>query len=267
MIILSLIALLLLGILIVLLNKDISWNKGITNYNKIIYQNQFNPTNVNEINIEAFSTDVKIEESYTDQIEVMIQGQKEKEATISLENNILKIQREKYNNFCIGFCFYESKIIVKIPQSFDKRLEIKSKSGDVEVGHFQNINMNITTISGDIEIQEGKETDIESKSGDIAITKANSVIARTTSGDIELKVIMDYVKLESTSGEIEIENLTLKKSTEIKTTSGDINIDKINEVYIETKTVSGDTNIKNSNRHALIELLLTTTSGDIEVGD
>ena len=73
------------------------------------------------------------------------------------------------------------------------------------------------------------------------------------------------VEIKTTSGEISIGYLELSKNAKIKTVSGDVEIEKTNDIYIDVKTISGDTEIKNNNRKSPYELLIETTSGDVEV--
>ena len=68
-----------------------------------------------------------------------------------------------------------------------------------------------------------------------------------------------------TSGDITIREVNLTKDSSIKAVSGDINIEKANDIYVDAHATSGDIKIDDNNRKAPVELKIKTTSGDIEV--
>ena len=60
-------------------------------------------------------------------------------------------------------------------------------------------------------------------------------------------------------------NLELLDDSDITSISGDIEINKNLGAYIKTETLSGEVNVENNDRYAKNELKIKTTSGDIEV--
>ena len=87
----------------------------------------------------------------------------------------------------------------------------------------------------------------------------------STKQDVKIKKVNTKVNIELTSGDITINEVNLTKNSRIKAVSGDVIIDKTNDIYIESHTTSGDDDVFNSNRKASVELQIKTTSGDIEV--
>ena len=87
-----------------------------------------------------------------------------------------------------------------------------------------------------------------------------------TTGDIELGNINKSLNLKTTTGDIEIESINLSENSNIETTTGDVKIDDINEVYVETESKTGDVRINDNDRYADYKLHIKVTTGDIKVG-
>lgn len=231
---------------------------------KVLEQKKFDSELVEKITVNAKSSDIHIVESNTNQIEVKISGNKKESYQVQLDHGELMIDKTGGNYFCIGFCYIDYQIEIKVPKSYQKDFKIKTASGNIEIDTVLASNLDISTISGDVEIQEIGNASIKTTSGDIDIVKANDLKLVSTSGDIGIHKCKN-IDIATTSGEISIESLELSKNGKIKTISGDVEIEKTNKIYVETKTVSGDTQIKDNDRTAQYELLIETTSGDIEV--
>lgn len=266
-VLLAIIACILLGIMILLLTKNFRFSNMFETNTKVIYNDKFNVLEVKDLVVSARNADVQIEESTGTEIEIAVHGKKEEEVSVTLENNILKVERDAFKNFCIGFCFDSSEIIIKVPNTYKDHFQIKTISGDINIDNFKDTNMNVSTTSGDINIMSGNELKVSTVSGEMTIESGNSLKGSTTSGDIEITSLKNICEIETVSGYIEIGVLNLIKNSTIKTVSGDVEIDHLNDVYVDTETLSGDVSVANNNRQAQLELKIKTTSGNIEVGN
>lgn len=109
--------------------------------------------------------------------------------------------------------------------------KVESTSGDIEINSASKLTAK--TISGELVLHHIKNyCNIKTTSGDIEIIllelTENSSIT-TISGDVDInKNIGSYIKTETISGEVEISNNDryAKNELSIKTTSGDIEVDK-----------------------------------------
>lgn len=214
-----------------------------------IYTKEYEKEEVKYMDINNISADVFLYQSKDNRIKVEIYG-REKDLDkyeVGVTEETLKIKQGKMNSFCIGFCSLDQRIILYLPDTYIKNMKIYSVSGDIITKKELAANLDLQTVSGDIEIESAK-----------------SVKAKTTSGDIEIGKVGDF-SLEAISGDISIRDLALTKKATIHTVSGDVDIEKTNDIYVTTKTVSGDVKIENNNRYADIELSVTTTSGDINI--
>lgn len=216
---------------------------------------------IKNINIEAVSADIYIKEAEDEQIHVLIYGSEKENAESTIDGESLNISK-KGKIFCFGFCFQKTEIIVYIPKNKKLNLNIKTISGDIEISSNQ-ANVEIKTTSGDIKTEEIKDAKITTTSGDILVTKANKLEVGTTSGSINVDKIENSIEAKSVSGDIKINSFEIKENSHIKTVSGDVLINEISDVFIETSTTSGDVNVSNNNQKSSQTLTIRTTSGDI----
>ena len=156
-----------------------SWGKA-----ELIKTENFSINNVDDIIIDA-KHDVKFITSDTNEIKVNIFGKKNSDVDVSLNDNTLKIN---YNTskICFGFCYSNEYIEVFIPKNYAKNVKVNTISGDIKMDSFDAYKLDIKTVSGEIELGNFNKITATSISGDIDITSGNDVEVKTTSGDIEI---------------------------------------------------------------------------------
>lgn len=220
-------------------------------------------TDIKNINIEDVSSNIYIKESEEDQIHVHVYGGEKEIVESKIEQETLNITK-KGRIFCFGFCFRKEEITIYIPKDSEINLNLKTVSGDMEITSIKG-NVELKSTSGDIKVGEVENAKITTTSGDIKLTKANALEVNTTSGNIRADKIENSIEAKAVSGNIKINSFTIKEDSHIKTVSGDVTIEDISDVYVETSTTSGDVQIENNNRTASQTLSIRTTSGDIEV--
>ena len=64
---------------------------------------------------------------------------------------------------CIGFCFNNEvdKVILYLPETFDKKINIENSYGDAKIEKFENVILNAKISSGDINVDTVKEIVLE----------------------------------------------------------------------------------------------------------
>lgn len=198
-------------------------------------------------------------------VKVNVYGSKKEEAKVSLNGNVLDISYRP-SNFCFGFCFDDSLIEVVLPSDYAGDIMVNAVSGDVLMDSFDAQNLNIKTVSGEVKVGDYENLEIETVSGDVNVLHADNLKVKTISGEISISSVANLLDLSTTSGDIDIKDIVLLKNSKIKTVSGDVEIERCNNIYVSSKTVSGDVDIRYNNRMSDVELNITTTSGDIEIG-
>lgn len=269
LVLLSIIALLLTTILIVLLvNPKNNFNFfKVSSKSELVYERDITEP-IKKINVITKASTIQVETNDTNKISVKYYGDKEdKELDLSTANEVLNIN-EDTSYFCIGFCNYaEHKIIISLPKEIDYELDFNTASGDIYIPNINLSNISIKTVSGDIKVINAKNANLESTSGDIEITEVEKLVSKTVSGEINVNRIKRSCDIKTTSGDVDISLLEITTNSNISTISGEVEIETNRNSYVKTETVSGEVSIDNNNRYAKTELTVKTTSGDIEVGD
>lgn len=283
-VILSIILIILCGFFVSVLVFGREWNsfmvKSGGKMSKVI-DNEYSLSNVNSIKANLRDADFTINYSNTDQIKVVVYDKDDSEANVTVDDGVLDISFGR-PYVCFGFCYYDRRVEVYIPDNFSGDVDVISASGDITIPNLSSSNLKVKTASGDVKITEGNDVNIKTASGDVDIFKANiinvntvsgeveidsanQIFGKTTSGDVEINEVKEIIEFTTVSGDIDILHGNLIKNSKISSVSGDIEIDSLNPIYVNTKTTSGDVDVRGDDRHSDIELFIKTTSGDIEV--
>lgn len=252
----------LVGVLVISINKDFSFASKFESKSKLVYDENIEEE-FSKIDFYSESMDIEFVKSKDDKVNVKVYDSKENTTTVNVENDTLKIDSDKKEKcfFCI---VGNRKTVIALPEKIYD-LAIESKSGDI----LSNINFNKVSIdskSGDIKLNSIKEGNLKVLSGDIDIEEVDDIEIVSASGDVEINKINKHLDIDTKSGDIFIKDLTLTNNSNIKVASGDVTIYNASEdIYFNTKAVSGDVSINNNNRRANNELTIDTKSGDITV--
>lgn len=226
---------------------------------RMVKEEEYLLEDIKKIIVTTPRADVQVFRTDEDKIKIIEKASrkvKEKDLFLSsIKDDTLEITDQR-RNFCFGFCFLPSIVYeIYIPNSYQKQITIKTTSGDIEIDALNSTSIQINSVSGDIDSRtiEGKETKI-----------------KTTSGDIELGWINGEIEVVSVSGDVELDYFSPLGNSNIKTTSGEIEVmlDKNASVKMHADSVSGDIRFPNSEsilgsgEHSIS---FKTVSGNIKV--
>ena len=243
---LSIIIIALVGVMVLVMTGSFDFTKK----SKLVFNKDYEIDEIKDIRIDVRSEDIDIEESDSDKITVKIYAVKDNLFDVKIDDDKTLIIKQNRNvkNVCIGICLGRKDIVVYLPKEYIGKIDIDATSADITSIVKNNLDYKINVTSGDIEINN-----------------ANSLSGKATSGDVDINSINSYINFKTTSGDFEIGSIKLEKDSNISVTSGDVDIDNVENGYIETSVKSGDVKIKNNDRHAEYVLSIKTTSGDITV--
>lgn len=255
---------------------------------------------VKKLNLEFKSSDLNV--FFTEESDIRVVQYSYKELRedqlfmVDKSNSTIEIKESNKPQFFIFYIGFMEQISydVYIPKTYEKSLEIKSVSGDIEVneslkfedltisstsgdvkmGNIEAKNIKIETISGDIKLQDIKSDNLKLKavSGDIkALSAIGNIEAKTTSGEIEFYKIDGKIDATSVSGNIKSEDFKITGDSRVKTTSGDVKmyLNQESNCEIQTKTTSGNVTLPNRRNvmgvEPYVELNIQTVSGNIRL--
>ena len=214
--------------------------------------------------------------------ENLINAENSKNILYGLNEGVLSVDFEKKSIICIGFCFNNRKTILYLPKEYSKSIVIDTASGDINIDNFSLATIDVSTASGEVDVIGAKEGDVSTVSGEVNLRDIPLLKVKTISGDIEIYNVVSlegssvsgevnvtslksYINFKTTSGDYELNDIHLDRNSKISSISGEVQIDGLNLVYVNTSTISGEVQIGSSDRKSEIELSIKTTSGDIEV--
>lgn len=226
------------------------------------------------IQIELTNEDVYIKPTEKKSVCVNIENADDlKDYVVEFNDQTLNVTRKKQNKM---FSFFSSKakntkIYISIPaETLIKSLIVKQTNGDIVLKDLNTKHISLNLVNGDIDIKEviAEGLKFHIVNGDIELQKikANTLYSSQVSGDLEIKnsVIDGDLEVKTVSGDIELEEVTCDMF-EADSVSGDIDGKEFYPKMIRFKSLSGDLNIKNKEKKEIKIIKKSTLSGDINV--
>ena len=221
-----------------------------------IFEKEYEPEELDKINVDVLSSNVLIEKADVDKIKVTAYGEKDEKINETINNNELSITKSKTKVFIFAMLYWcDEKIIIQVPNECDEEFNIHTSSGDIAAPNLENNVINFETSSGKIECGNINNGNFKSSSGDITVGNGNEITIQTSSGSIKAG---DFNKLsaEASSGDVEVGKVG--EST-IKTSSGKMLVESAKRLQAEAS--SGEMDINTIEEYCN----LITSSGSIEI--
>ena len=250
-----------------------SLNADGFNFNDSYISRDYNINeNINEINLNLSSQDIKIVNYDGQDLKVQIKSHN----TISGE----LLEAENDNKLVLNPRYdtpSNASITVSIPYDFNERgtLKIITSSGDIDTSNLSMNTLNLSTASGEINISNLNLNylSLNSSSGDIdfnTMTVLNETKLNSSSGSITGSGALGTVNASTSSGDIELKFKNSLSNTSLSTTSGSVAlyIPKNLGYKINYDTISGDLDsshkqLSSGDESSLINI--NTTSGDLSI--
>jgi DUF4097 and DUF4098 domain-containing protein YvlB len=226
------------------------------------------------IQVELTNEDIYIKPTEYKNVLVNIENADDlKDYIVEFNDQTLSITRKKQNKM---FSFFSTKakntkIYIGIPaEVLIKSLISKQTNGDVVLKKLNTKHISLNLVNGDIDIKEvvAEGLKFHIVNGDIELQKikASTLYSSQVSGDLEIKnsLIDGNLEVKTVSGDIELEEVTCDMF-EADSVSGDIDGKEFYPKMIIFKSLSGDLNIKNKEKKEIKIIKKSTLSGDINV--
>ena len=221
-----------------------------------IFEKEYEPGELDRINVDVSSSNVLIEKADVDKIKVTAYGEKDEKINETINNNELSITKSKTKVFIFAMFYWcDEKIIIQVPNDCEQEFNIHTSSGDIAAPNLGNNVINLESSSGKIECGNINNGNFKSSSGDITVGNGNEITIQTSSGSIKAG---DFNKLsaEASSGDVEVGKVG--EST-IKTSSGKMLVESAKRLQAEAS--SGEMDINTIEEYCN----LITSSGSIEI--
>ena len=253
-ILISILILALISILVFVIFGNFNINKVFfknDNINSnVIFDESYIIDDIECIDIKSEAGDVIFENSLENDIRIVAYGKNENEIKVSLDNNNIKIDYTGYKRSWFNFDFSRNNIIVYIPNTYSREINIKNEYGNCELIDLEDASLNI-----------------DSNCGNVEISKIKNATIKCDYGNVNIKSIHNKCDIKADCGNVEIDELQIKENSTIKCDLGNIHISKINDIYVDADVDLGNKNIKNDNRNSNITLKIKADCGNVIVGD
>ena len=170
-----------------------------------IFEKEYEPEELDKINVDVSSSNVFIEKADVDKIKVTAYGEKDERIHETINNNELLITKSKTKIFIFAMFYWcDEKIIIQVPNNCDEEFNIHTSSGDIVAPNLENNVINLESSSGKIECGNINTGNLKSSSGDITVGSGNEITLQASSGNIKAG---NFNKLlaEASSGNIKID--------------------------------------------------------------
>lgn len=250
---LSIIIVLLIAILYIGITNGGSIQLGFFRGDKadqIIYDKGYDVELINNIEVLSSAGDVKIEESDDSNVRVLVYGKEDSGLKVNLENGKLKVDyREHQKHHIISFGGYLSEVIVYIPNTYDKELNLKLDYGDLDITSLEKASIKVKESCGNIKLGKVKNIEVDNDYGNVKIEE-----------------VLNKLNINTDCGDVKIEKVDIKENSSIKCDLGDVKIKEKNDIYIDANVDLGDCKVNNNNRHSEVTLKIEMSCGDIKAG-
>lgn len=225
---------------------------------EMLFQEEYSISEVEDINVIATSSKVKVLEGASDKVKVTVYGAEGEKVKAGIQDKKLKVEKENNMLYILAFFFYyKEEIMIELPKDYARELQIKTSSGNIEMISLKEANIQAETSSGNITCGDIKNGDLKTTSGGIIVQDSQNLNAKSTSGNIKTGNIEQIAQIQSTSGKITTGNIT---EANLKTTSGNLIAENI--IKGNLQTTSGKIEVE-----SLKEGETKSTSGKIEIGE
>ncbi len=254
-ILLSIIIFFLIMFLVMCLTGRINYTNGILFFgtkksNNIIFDKTYSIEDINNIDIRQDSGTVIFRETLENNIQVVVYGENESDVNVNVNQDNLYIDNTHNKKFTFfSFGIIAKDIVVYIPSTYNKTIKIKNDYGNCEMLDLENATV-----------------DIDCDCGNVKLGKIKNATVKCDLGNTEIKGILNKCDIKTDCGNVEIDTISIQEDSTIESDLGNVDINKTNDIYIESAVDLGKTNIGQNNRNSEITLKINCDCGNVTVG-
>lgn len=270
----TIVAIVLIMLLIYLLVSNARLGDIFNNESEhIVYEEEFDVTNIKKINLDWTSGSINIYKSDSDKIRVIQKSKydlKEDElVNIDYKNETISVKegKKKIGFFFLGFGSISTSLDVYLPDKEFEEIYVKISSGRANIENLKLSKFKVKVSSGKIDIRKVVSQDIEANvsSGSIEMNdvRTSSLNFEVTSGKIEINNLdTNILNASVKSGKIDIDGSA--KQMDLKTTSGKILVnDNVLPENLDVKVTSGSIDVAIPENEGF-EVSYSVTSGSFK---
>ncbi|MBM7663481.1 lia operon protein LiaG [Bacillus mesophilus] len=245
---------------------------------KLHEESEINNSNIKNIKVNVSSSDIQLTPSESENIKVTLDGRVSEKVLDRYQFNVEENGESLHVNldlelfFSIGVSIADLTVMIEVPDKHYKSIVLESSSGDIHVNQLTADELDTQSSSGDIHIDkvESKQSFIlESSSGSIEVlnSTAPSFTASASSGDISFREIHGNIAVNTSSGEIKLDNEKVAGDFIAEASSGDVTVNYKESptsllIDFEGSSGDGDVSLENVNYEEKADDLIVGKIGD-----
>lgn len=208
---------------------------------------------IQNVIVEANSSNVKVVRSSTNEVEVRLHGKANAQLSKKIElksepkGDTLKLGIEKPERFAFGFGAMNLTLTVALPEKRWNEINVRVGSGNINVEKVEGKSVQARAGSGNVTMTAAKAGTIELKtsSGNVEANefKAEALSFNVQSGNVTLKNGEAKLKGETRSGNIRISMAELLHDVEVEAGSGNVKVTLDHEPKSLTVDYSGKSGV------------------------
>ena len=180
LILIAIVVTILVSILVfIIINRDKNYKIVFFAFGKkeeMLFQKEYSISEVEDINVIATSSKVKVVEGTNDKVKVTVYGAEGETVKSGMQDKKLNVEKENNRLYILAlFIYYREEIIIELPKEYSNKLQIKTSSGNVEMIDLEEASIQVETTSGKITCGNMKNGNLKTTSGGIVVQDSQTL--------------------------------------------------------------------------------------------
>lgn len=233
---------------------------------RLALEKEFELDNVNLISSDSDTANIHISKSTDGTEKVKVHILAEEKVKVSAEKNDSSIDiyaKEECHFICFGQ--KKSTIDIVLPENYEGDFKIKSDAGDIDIDDFEKASLNLDADAGDNKIGKLKAIAVNVDTGKVEIKGAENINVEIDAGDLRINECTNKLYVKNDTGNVEIDNLSLKEGSTVIVDVGDIKINNVGDVHVDANKSVGNSSVNGGNPKADVNLTVKVDVGNIDI--
>lgn len=229
-------------------------------------EKEFELDNINLISSDSDTANIHILKSTDGAEKVKVHILAEEKVKVSAEKNDSSIDiyvKEECHFICFGQ--KKSTIDIVLPENYEGDFKIKSDAGDIDIDDFEKASLDLDTDAGDNKIGKLKAITANVDTGKVEIKGAENINVEIDAGDLRINECTNKLYVKNDTGNVEIDNLSLKEDSTVIVDVGNIKINNVGDVRVDVNKSVGNSSVNGGNPKADVNLTVKADVGNIDI--
>ncbi|GEM_PF-1293731 len=229
-------------------------------------EKEFELDNVNLISSDSDTANIHISKSTDGAEKVKVHILAEEKVKVSAEKNDSSIDiyaKEECHFICFGQ--KKSTIDIVLPENYEGDFKIKSDAGDIDIDDFEKASLELDADAGNNKIGKLKAIAANVDTGKVEIKGAENINVEIDAGDLRINECTNKLYVKNDTGNVEIDNLSIKEDSTVIVDVGNIKINNVGDVRVDVDKSVGNSSVNGGNPKADVNLTVKADVGNIDI--